>query len=767
MLENVSLVDSLQAQLARACQADFFENVKPQLVAEYIANGWTIYKKNKGSIRVRRPKPLHLLVEDRVWALLYRMGFEIMSGRGGAKLTKTTLKKQSVREQIDVLAADDDVAIFAECKSAQSPRRATNVAEQSGQLASYRGDIVTNLNSMFVSETKRKGVPILWFWNIQPSANDQARATADGVRILERSDLEYYEQLVRQIGPASKFQFLADLLPGVDISGLRLVVPAIKTRMGGSRCYAFAIKPSNLLRIAYVSHRSKGKATDIDTYQRLIKKSRLKDIRRFISSGGVFPTNIVLSLDHKRRIRFDKAETPRGHEHVVDGEFGWLYLPCQYKSAWVIDGQHRLFAYAGHNLADKAEVTVLAFDDLSPSQQASMFVSINAEQKSVKRNLLVELWAELHWDSTDPMEQAKAVRSKTALALDEDVDSPLFRRILRSDDVPSDVRCITLQTVTSALKYPEFFLSVAKNVQSPGAFWTASMDKTLMRARVILNAWFSKVRMGNENIWDVGKGDGGAIAMNNGITIQLNVLRSVLRFYFDQGAPLHALTEQQLMDKLGPFAHVLGRHFSTMSSAQILQFRRLQGVAGQTTGTRECQAAMTAALPDYRPEGLDHFMLLRDSKTSEEAQSIITRVQRQLHRYLMDDLKAEYGDSEQGWWSKGIPKEMRVRIDAARNLDEALEPRESKFYLIEYRDIILHNWERLGVVFGNRNRTTWLVHLNEIRNVAFHPEKGFVSLEDLQFLRAVDQWFADRLGGRDSGGATIESIQESSDAAEG
>ncbi len=69
-------------------------------------------------------------------------------------------------------------------------------------------------------------------------------------------------------------------------------------------------------------------------------------------------------------------------------------------------------------------------------------------------------------------------------------------------------------------------------------------------------------------------------------------------------------------------------------------------------------------------------------------------------------------------------------------------------------------------MFGNRvkkntskkDQTSWLVRLNDIRNIAFHPEKGFVSFQDLQFLRAVDQWFSDRLAGRDTEGATIESI---------
>ena len=771
MLENVELAESLRAHALRAAQSNTFESIKPQLIDEYVANGWTVQRRNKGSVRVSRQKPLSASFEDRVWTLLYRMGFPILSGKGGALLRRAP-QKDKITEQLDVVAADDDVGLYVECKSSQNVRKTSQFAELSGQLKSYRSDFLNSLKELWPTEARRKAVPIIWLWNIQSSENDQARAEADGVRVMDRGDLEYYEQLVKQIGPAAKYQFLADLLENTEVSGLGIVVPAIRTRMGRSRCYVFAIKPSKLLKIAYVSHRSKGKATDINTYQRLIKKSRLQDIRRFISAGGIFPTNIVLSLSHRRRLRFDAAEAPRGHKDmIVDGEYGWLYLPSVYKSAWVIDGQHRLFAYAGHELADKSELTVLAFDDLSPSQQANMFVDINAEQKSVKRNLLVELWAELHWDSLDPMEQAKAVRSKVVQALDEDPESALFNRVQRADDVADLQRCITIQTLTSALKHPEFFISTPKGVSTPGAFWTNDLTKTLRRGQTVLSSWFNLIRAEASSLWDLGKAPGGAIAMNNGITIQLNVLRSVLRYIAEDAEPLHQLTTDELVRRITPFAQILGRHFYNMSSSEALVFRKLQGVAGTTTGTRECQAAIAKVVNDFRPIGLDDYMLLRDSKTSEEAQNRIFHIQRSLHKYLMDDLKAEYGADEQGWWSKGIPKEMRVRIDAARNQEETLEPRESKFFLIEYRDIIMYNWDRLGPVFGNsakknaskKDQTFWLVRINDIRNIAAHPEKGFVSLEDLEYTRAAEQWFFNRIEGLDEDRSTIESLLPSSD----
>src|SRR5260370_10612444 len=73
----------------------------------------------------------------------------------------------------------------------------------------------------------------------------------------------------------------------------------------------------------------------------MIQKSRLKKMREYTSDDGNFPTNIVLNLEKSKYSRFDigKQEgTPQG------ATVGWLTLTPAYKSAWVIDGQHRLFA---------------------------------------------------------------------------------------------------------------------------------------------------------------------------------------------------------------------------------------------------------------------------------------------------------------------------------------------------------------------------------------------------------------------------------------
>ena len=83
----------------------------------------------------------------------------------------------------------------------------------------------------------------------------------------------------------------------------------------------FAIAPSYLLKIAYVSHRMKGKGSDINTYQRMMRRSRLNKIREFIEEKGVFPTNIVVNIDPKF-LKFYR--TKQEHEGAGDDEAEFL-----------------------------------------------------------------------------------------------------------------------------------------------------------------------------------------------------------------------------------------------------------------------------------------------------------------------------------------------------------------------------------------------------------------------------------------------------------
>jgi len=82
--------------------------------------------------------------------------------------------------------------------------------------------------------------------------NDVERANKEKVVLLNERDLDYYEQVASHLGPAAKYQFFADMLPGKQIYGLEKRIPALQSKLGKYTCYTFPITPEYLLKITAV-----------------------------------------------------------------------------------------------------------------------------------------------------------------------------------------------------------------------------------------------------------------------------------------------------------------------------------------------------------------------------------------------------------------------------------------------------------------------------------------------------------------------------------
>ena len=232
------------------------------------------------------------------------------------------------------------------------------------------------------------------------------------------------------------------------------------------------------------------------------------------------------------RLNFERVKQANSKTDELDsGTLGWLDIKPAYKSAWIIDGQHRLYAYSGHDKANHSHLSVLAFEGLSASKQAQLFIDINAKQKSVKQSLLQELYAELHWDATDPTVRVRAIVSKAIQVLDTDSSSPFGGKIQTADSVRDTSRCISITSIFGALEKSGFFVSREKKgaVVEFGALWAGDNDSTLSRTTHVLNAWFKPIAKEASDWWNLGAAEGGGLAMNDGISACIEVLRSVLQ----------------------------------------------------------------------------------------------------------------------------------------------------------------------------------------------------------------------------------------------
>jgi DNA sulfur modification protein DndB len=728
--------------------------VKPTEFPDHEAKGWAVVRRNKHSLAITRAKSHDVALEDRVWSLMWTMGFPFLSGPGGALVTVNPGEARRVTTQIDVLVVDEDMCLSIECKSAEGRSRRQNFQQELAKHSTSREPLQRAINPPG-SKTKRPIVLLMWTMNAILSMNDRERAKQQGVVLLNEQDLAYFEALVYNLGPASRYQFLSEVMPGRPIPGLKITVPALQAKLGGHTCYTFAIPPEYLLKVAYVARRTTRKS-DVGTYQRMLTRSRLKRIAEYIRSGpdAMFPTNVVLNLQRNKRqdVQFSRAHQEVGSEAAT---FGWLTITPAYKSAWIIDGQHRLYAYsfAGPEAAERGRLSVLAFVDLPSRTQQKLFTEINAEQKSVKRSLLQELYPDLHRDADDPREKVKAVISTAVQFLNDDADSPFFDRIQLASAEKSDLRCITLTSVFTALQKPGFFWSDVKGDQIFGAgpFWDVTDERMVKRCVTLLNAWFTAIRDRVPEWWDAGQGPGGGLAMNDGVSIAIDVFRSIVEHLKERHVPFQNLSLQEAVSVTDRWARDLADYFAELSDDERREFRGLRGNQGHTAGVRHAQAYLRTRTTEYDPAGLTEFLEREQARTNDTAISVINEMERQICRITIGGLKAKWGGGD-AWWFQGVPKGVRGDASRIQNDDEnSRGERENYLNFIHYRAIIEDNWPLFADLLapGKQThskavRTEWMEKVNRIRQITAHGSTGtWVSFEELDFLRDKLDWLKD------------------------
>jgi DNA phosphorothioation-associated DGQHR protein 1 len=174
--------------------------------------------------------------------------------------------------------------------------------------------------------------------------------------------------------------------------------------------------------------------------QRQTRQQRLKEIGRYIDTeDAAFPNSIILGVNEDQ------------DGNVVEGHRAWslvpinveanlyeLTIPLGHKVASVIDGQHRLF---GFDYSEKNKqgfcLPCAVFFGMPRALQASLFATININQKSVDRSLAYQLFgADL--EESDPAHwPPDLVSLYVARVLAIEVSSP-FHGLVRHALMTSD-----------------------------------------------------------------------------------------------------------------------------------------------------------------------------------------------------------------------------------------------------------------------------------------------------------------------------------------
>ena len=161
------------------------------------------------------------------------------------------------------------------------------------------------------------------------------------------------------------------------------------------KIYQFLLDPRELLKISTVARRDR---PGQEYYQRKLKGKKLKQIKKFYKQKNLPPNNIIIGCDEENWtgkefspvdlsalthfLNMEKEKVPM----KMKVDFGVLTFPREYRSCWIIDGQHRLYGMAkllDKDLAD-TKLPIIAFANMTQIQQGT---DVSGHQHNTNTNL--------------------------------------------------------------------------------------------------------------------------------------------------------------------------------------------------------------------------------------------------------------------------------------------------------------------------------------------------------------------------------------------
>lgn len=707
-------------------------------------DGWDFSdKKYKTKIKLEKPKPNDEVFEDDVWCLFQSMGFTTMSSDRNFVLQYG--KGDADTQQIDVLAADDDVAIVVECKATKEPGKKEKgvFKTQIESMVSQRAGIISRLKKI-LNNPNLKVAFVFATKDYRLIENDRERLKSGKIHHFGDNEIEYYRELASHLGSAARYQLEADLFPNQKIPSISNEVYAIESRVGKIKCYTFSIEPERLLKLGYVLHRSR--AVDaMPNYQRLIKKSRLKNIRQFVEDGGYFPNSLIVNITQKVSFSPLGKGLPESASKI-----GVLKLPQKYKSIFIIDGQHRLYSYSDSSKAKTSTVPVVAFVEMDGDEQLKMFMEINQNQKAISANLKTTLEADLKWDSKNLKQRAGGLINTIAINLGEDSNSPLFGRVMVGEDKRTEIRRISLTSITRGISKTKIVGRFsATEVITPGYFYTGSSQKTLNKIKIVLWKFFSDIEDLATDEWNRTQTDGGLINSPNGTTALIYVLGDILEHVIETKKSTDSTsTPEEIYGLCTTLISVLGEYLNKVPEHERNEMRKQKGGGAPVVFQMYYLKALNAVFPDFIPDGYTEFWESRETEAVNTSTSQFFAIEKVLQKKTHELLVEKHGSN---WEIAGIPLDTRqdaLKLKAKKEHEagEVVSLMDC-LYPINYRVIFLNDWESLfkpHFMFpasdkkSKKMQTDWLTKLNQIRNTLLHEHK--IEPQNAEFLSALEDW---------------------------
>lgn len=171
-------------------------------------------------------------------------------------------------------------------------------------------------------------------------------------------------------------------------------------------------------------------------FQRNLDDSRAESIASYIRNGGTIPSSIILSAQSDSELNYNSRNKTITFE-ICSSAF------------LILDGQHRVYGFRkllNENM--KYRVPVIIYSELSPIEEARIFIDINTLQRPVPKELLLDIKRLADRESSD-----ERLLDELFTNFEQNSDSYLLNKLSRIDKQKGKISKVTFyDSMRSILK---------------------------------------------------------------------------------------------------------------------------------------------------------------------------------------------------------------------------------------------------------------------------------------------------------------------------
>jgi DNA sulfur modification protein DndB len=745
-------------------------------VNDFIKDGWEDFTKPlKTKTLLRKIKNHSKKFEDDVWCQFYELGYRKMSY--DENLILPFSKNPEDTKQIDIVAINEESIIIIECKSSGILKKAPSYKDEFDVLSLRIDGLKKALQQIYGGQYKIKYIFATRNLRFDIEGVDFKRLLSTNSFFYNNNTYNYINSLVKNYKDASMYQFLGLIFKNELINNEKIEIPAVRGFMGKKKYYMFSIEPHLLLKMGFILHRTKVNETEFPTYQRLLVPSRLKGITKFIDNGGYFPNSIIINFNSSKNSKHKLNFEPSSKLGDSTSCFGNLKIPNSYGIAYIIDGQHRVYGYAGSKYSKNNTIPVVAFDGLETIEQLEIFMDINQNQKAVSPSLRLDLEEDLYWDSDRADSRIKALRSSIIKELANSQSSPLFEKI----SVGEDNSLLAFKPFSSAL-LNSGLLPIVKGNKFADDSDKYSLynslnqnhnDEMIISRKKIVRLISLCYDFVEQNYPEIFLKDKYFIVSNRGTYAFICLIGSLNSFLVDKQKLNKNSTSDNRFEELEKYLTVLLDFIMVIPKEDEDKQLSLLGSGADVKWLRFFQSIISKKLNDYSPVELVEWNEKQNDDLQDKGRKYGIDIEKKIKSIVLSKIKLLFGDD----WELEINSIKRECLSRAEQemekfYKEGLGKKDihwtEMFNISDYKTIIEKYWTKTPEDLINKNnfrtfesifsididkgfnskaeRTKWISFFNSYRNLWAHEgtKEKRLNRNEVEFLETVYKHFYEK-----------------------